>query len=107
VEIEEGFEIRRHIKNIQNKLDLGLFSIATGCTAVRLYGRVSTVGRAALSHTEYTLVLGPIQPPIQWVPGLCSPGVKRPGRDANHSRQSIALVKLYLNSPIHIRDNGT
>jgi hypothetical protein len=28
--------------------------------------------------------LGPTQPPIQWVPWAISPGVKRPGREANH-----------------------
>jgi hypothetical protein len=29
--------------------------------------------------------LGPAQPPVQWVPGVLSPGVKaRPGRDADH-----------------------
>jgi len=26
-----------------------------------------------------------MQPPIQWVPGAPSPGVKRPGREADHS----------------------
>jgi hypothetical protein len=37
--------------------------------------------------------LGPIQPPVQWVPGILSPGVKaRPGRDADHSPPSSAEV---------------
>jgi hypothetical protein len=36
--------------------------------------------------------LGPIQPPIQWVPGALSLGVKRPGREADHSPQSSAKV---------------
>jgi hypothetical protein len=27
----------------------------------------------------------PTQPPIQWVPGILSLGVKRPGRKADHS----------------------
>jgi hypothetical protein len=38
-------------------------------------------------------VLGPTQPPVQWVPGVLSPGVKaRPGRDADHSPPSSAEV---------------
>jgi hypothetical protein len=30
------------------------------------------------------LALGPTQPPIQWAPGALSPGVKRPGREADN-----------------------
>jgi hypothetical protein len=45
----------------------------------------------------------PTQPPIQWVPGALSLGVKRPGREADHSPPSTAevkeLVELYLHSP--------
>jgi hypothetical protein len=37
--------------------------------------------------------LGPIQPPIQWVPGALSLGVKRQGREADHSSPSSAEVK--------------
>jgi hypothetical protein len=37
--------------------------------------------------------LGPTQPPVQWVPGALSPGVKaRPGRDSDHSPPSSAEV---------------
>jgi hypothetical protein len=48
--------------------------------------------------------LGPTQPPVQWVPGVVSPGVKaRPGRDAYHLPPSSAQVvneyELYLLSP--------
>jgi hypothetical protein len=46
------------------------------------------------------------QPPIQWEPGALSLGVKRPGREADHSPPSSAEVKegvelypLYPNSP--------
>jgi hypothetical protein len=36
----------------------------------------------------------PTQPPVQWVPGVLSPGVKaRPGRDADHSPPSSAEVE--------------
>jgi hypothetical protein len=34
-----------------------------------------------------------IHPPIQWAPGALSPGVKRPGREADHSQPSSAEVK--------------
>jgi hypothetical protein len=34
------------------------------------------------------------QPPVQWVPGVLSAGVKaRPGRDADHSPPSSAEVE--------------
>jgi hypothetical protein len=55
-----------------------------------------------LSTTSRT-ALGPTQPPIQWVPGAHSLGVKRPGREADHSPPSSAEVKecvdLYIHSP--------
>jgi hypothetical protein len=39
-----------------------------------------------------TALGGPTQPPIQWVPGALSLGVKRPGREADHSPLSSAEV---------------
>jgi hypothetical protein len=57
-------------------------------------------------NTRSVTALGPIQPPIQWVPGVLSLAVKRPGREADHSPQSSAEVKecveLYLHSPIRL-----
>jgi hypothetical protein len=45
---------------------------------------LTSVSRWALGHT---------QPPVQWVLGVLSPGVKaRPGRDADHSPPSSAEV---------------
>jgi hypothetical protein len=44
----------------------------------------TTASRAALGHTK---------PPMQWVPGALSLGVKRPGREADHSPPSSAEVK--------------
>jgi hypothetical protein len=38
-------------------------------------------------------VTRPIQPPIQWVPGIISLVAKRPGREADHSSSSSAKVK--------------
>jgi hypothetical protein len=46
--------------------------------------------------------LGPTQPPIQWVSGALSPGVKRPGREADHSHPASAEVKktwVYTSTP--------
>jgi hypothetical protein len=39
------------------------------------------------------MTLGPTQTPIQWVPGALSLGVKRLGREADHSPPSSAEVK--------------
>jgi hypothetical protein len=37
--------------------------------------------------------LGPADSPVQWVPGLFSPGVRRPEREADHSPPSSAEVR--------------
>jgi hypothetical protein len=37
---------------------------------------------------------GPIQHPIQWVPGALSLGVKRPGREIDHSPPSSAGAEI-------------
>jgi hypothetical protein len=63
--------------------------------------------RAELLHHFFTtasrLAVGPIQSPIQWVSGSLSLGVKRPGREADHSPPSSTEVKerkeLYFHSP--------
>jgi hypothetical protein len=56
--------------------------------------------------TASTPAVGPIQPPIQWVPGALSLDVKRPAREANHSHPSNAEVKecveLYFHFPIRL-----
>jgi hypothetical protein len=45
-----------------------------------------------LFTTATRTALGPTQPPMQWVPGALSLGVKRPGREADHSTPSSAEV---------------
>jgi hypothetical protein len=55
-----------------------------------------------LFSTASRMVLGPIQPPIQKVPGNFSLGTKRPGREAGHSPPSNAEVKnvwSYISTP--------
>jgi len=39
---------------------------------------------------------GPTKPPIKWVPGTLTPGVKRVERQADHSPPSNAKVKNKL-----------
>jgi hypothetical protein len=73
---------------------------------VNYFFRVATVTqpvilRAVSVYAFYSIVialwsrtaLGPTQPPIQWVPGALSLGVKRPRREADHSPPSSAEVK--------------
>jgi hypothetical protein len=56
--------------------------------------------------TASRTVRRPTQPPIQWVPGALSLGVKRVGREADHSPPSSAEIKefveLYFHSPIRL-----
>jgi hypothetical protein len=52
--------------------------------------------------------LGSTQPPVQWIPGAVSLGVKQPGRKADHSPPSSAEVKNAWNyaytPPIRLHD---
>jgi hypothetical protein len=54
--------------------------------------------------TAPRLGLGSTQPPIHWVTGALSRGVKRPGREEEHSSPSSADVKnggaTYLKLPM-------
>jgi hypothetical protein len=45
-------------------------------------------GKVFLFFTASRPTLGPTQSPIQWVQGVISPGVKRPGCEADHSPPS-------------------
>jgi hypothetical protein len=58
-----------------------------------------------LFTTASRTALGPTQPPIQWVPGVPSLEVKRPGREADHSPTSSAEVKnawSYTSTPLYV-----
>jgi hypothetical protein len=56
--------------------------------------RFSGVGLGIfLFTTASRTALGPTQPPIQWVLEALSLGVKRPGRETDHSPPSTAEVK--------------
>jgi hypothetical protein len=58
-----------------------------------------------LFSTSSRPALGSTQPPMQWVPGSLSAGVKRPGREAHHSPPSSAEVKkiwIYTSTPLYV-----
>jgi hypothetical protein len=66
--------------------------VATGYGTGRsgFYSRHGKIFRFSATSRQ---VLGSTQPPIQWVPGAPSPGVKRPGREADHSPPTSAEAK--------------
>jgi hypothetical protein len=72
---------------------LSVYRRATGWTI----GILEFDSRRGLGIFPFTTAsrtaLRPTQPPIQWVPGALSQGVKRPGRKADHSPPSSAEVK--------------
>jgi hypothetical protein len=71
-----------HLLTSENSRDSSV-DIGTGWTRDKIC-LLSIAARPALGLT---------QPPMQWVRGALSPGVKRPGREADHSPPSSAEVK--------------
>jgi hypothetical protein len=64
-------------------------------------GRVKNFHFSILSR----LALGPTQPPIKWVLGVLSPGIKQQGRKANHSLPTSVEVNtmwVYTSTPLLI-----
>jgi hypothetical protein len=58
-----------------------------------------------LFTTASRMALGPTQPPIQWVTGVLSLRIKRPGRETDHSPPSSAEVKnewSYTSTPQYV-----
>jgi hypothetical protein len=83
----KGEEFRNHLNEYQLlKKDFG----------VRRYSYSGFYGSALgifLFTTASRTALGPTQPPVQWVPRAIFLGVKRPGREADHSPPSSTEVK--------------
>jgi hypothetical protein len=72
---------------------------ATGWT-IGVLGFYSRRGLGTfLFTTASRTALGPTQPPIQWVPGALSVGVKRPEREADHSPPSSAESRMRGDTP--------
>jgi hypothetical protein len=91
-----------------NTLDVCVCNIATDYGLdVRMSGIRIPAGLGIFLFDNVSRpALRPTQPPIQWVPGALSLGVKRSEREANHSPPSSAelkeCVELYLQSPIRL-----
>jgi hypothetical protein len=66
-----------------------------GCVVYQIYLCHSTLKWLGIFifTTASRTALGPTQPPIRWVPEALSLGVKRPGREADHSPPSSAEAK--------------
>jgi hypothetical protein len=75
--------------------------MATGWTI----GVLGFDSRRGLGICLFTTVsrttLGPTQPPIQWIPGAVSLGIKRQGREADHSPPSSAEANEYAELYFH------
>jgi hypothetical protein len=77
--------------------------------AGRPRGRSSSPGmiKNLLSSKSSRPALGFTQTPIQWVAGALSPGVKRPGHEADYSLPTSVggtkNINLYIHSPIHLQ----
>jgi hypothetical protein len=78
-----------------------ILGIATGWTTKGLMLSSGRVKNFLFSMSSW-LALGSTQPPIQWAPGALSPGIKRPGREADHSPPASDEVKkmwIYISTP--------
>jgi hypothetical protein len=68
-------------------LCLSLFTSMLISTSIVVSDVVSVGGRVLFRNSSDT-----VQPPIQWVPGAISLGVKRPGRETDHSHTWRGVV---------------
>jgi hypothetical protein len=66
--------------------------------------RVPVGARFFSSQRRPDRIRGPTQPPIKWVSGALSPGVKRPGREADHSpiRAEVKNRCTYTSTPPYV-----
>jgi hypothetical protein len=78
-----------HAEPVTFMCDTSAIGITTGCW-LECRGAIPSKDKILYS-TASGLALGPTQPPIQLVPGVLSPGVKRAGREADHSPYSTEV----------------
>jgi hypothetical protein len=65
--------------------------------------QATVMSKNFLSSSSSRPAVRPTQPPIQWVPGALSLGVKRPGREGDRSPPVVPRSRkcgLYIHSPI-------
>jgi hypothetical protein len=58
-----------------------------------IFFKHDSVGIAPGFFTEFRKTLGPIEPPIRWVPWSIYQRVRKPVRETDHSPPSLAEVK--------------
>jgi hypothetical protein len=114
--IEHGTSHMSRAKRYTAYFDTSIHEVITGTYHVQglsvthnlqafQYNRFKYKMYAFLFTTASRTALGPTQPPIQWVPGALSLGVKRPVREADHSPPSSAEVKnawRYTSTPQYV-----
>jgi hypothetical protein len=84
---DRGFESRQGLR-------IFLFTASPPSSAEAWCSVKKAQGQHYLTFTTASRpAVGPTQPPIQWVPGALSLGIKQPRREADHSHPSSADVK--------------
>jgi hypothetical protein len=87
-----------NVQAVVDSICLSSVGIPTRTRAGRPGFDCRQVLRIFLFATVFRPALGPSRPPIQWIPGVLSPELKRPGREDDHSPPK-ECVELYLQSP--------
>jgi hypothetical protein len=70
-------------------------------------GSIPGMGKIFLFSTASRLALGLTQPPIEWVPGVIFLGIKRVGREGDHSPSSAEIKNGGAIPSLPIRLYGT
>jgi hypothetical protein len=95
----------------RSALEFGLYDCLRYREGLDGPGSIPVSGKIFLFSTASRPTLGPTQPLIQWATGALSPGIKRQGREPDHSPPSTAKVMNggYIAPSLHMfsRHTGT
>jgi len=86
-------------------IGLGVRSFQINCHMFKVINAQTSHRELPENNFPCISALGPTQPPIQWVPGALSLGVKRLRRETDHSPPSSAEVKnacSYTSTPQYV-----